>query len=117
MVLLAIPVQWLVYGVLAHVVFKLTRRRAALLALARVAVGVAIYWPAKLVLPLSFFATHFVSAPIAWAVVAAIDPRRSWPRLLLWVGLGTAVSVVLNYAFFGLGSDDYFKESLNLIPG
>jgi hypothetical protein len=83
-----------------------------------VAVGSVLYWVLKVALPLSFFATHFVSAPIAWSLVAPIDPRRSWRRLLYWVALGTAVTVALNFAFFGVSSgDDYFQETLYLIPG
>jgi hypothetical protein len=117
-VLLTIPLQWLAYTLLIRFAFKLSLGRSVLAALIRVCVGSALYWGLKMALPLSFFATHFVSAPIAWALVAPVDPRRSWRRLLYWVALGTAVTVALNYVFFGMSSgDDYFQESLHLIPG
>ncbi len=116
-VLLTIPLQWLAYAALIRFAFKLALRRSMLAALIRVCVGSALSWVLKLTLPLSFFATHFVSAPIAWSLVAFLDPRRSWRRLLYWVALGTAVTVALNYVFFGLSGDDYFQDSLHLIPG
>lgn len=117
-VLVTIPLQWLAYAALIRFAFKLSWARSALTALIRVCVGSALYWALKVVLPLSFFATHFVSAPTAWSLVALMDPRRSWRRLVYWVVLGTAVTVAINYVLFGLSSgDDYFRESLQLIPG
>ncbi len=117
-VLVTIPLQWLAYAALIHFAFKLSWTRSAVAALIRVCVGSALYWTLKMALPLSFFATHFISAPLAWSIVALIDPRRSWRRLLYWVALGTAVTVAVNYVLFGLSfGDDYFRESVHLIPG
>jgi hypothetical protein len=117
--LLAIPlVQWLAYTAFARYVFRVPGKRAWLLGGLRVVAGAAIYWPIKVAATASFFATHLFSAPLAWAIVALFDPRRSWRRWLLWIVVGTVASVALNLLIFGTTMrDDYFKDSLRLIPG
>src|SRR5579862_2863255 len=94
-------VQWLAYTAFARYVFKVHGGRAWLIGGLRVAVGAAIYWPIKIAAMPTFFATHLISAPLAWALVAPLDPRRSWHRWFLWIAVGTVASVLLNLLMFG----------------
>ncbi len=115
---LTIPLQWLAYTAFARYAFRVPGGRAWLIGTLRVVLGTAIYWSIKIAAMASFFATHLFSAPLAWGIVALLDPQRTWRRWLLWVVVGTVVSVVLNLIMFGATvPNDYFKDSVRLFPG
>jgi hypothetical protein len=75
----------------------------------RVGVGFILFW-VLVVLTLKSTPTVgeilLVSAPIAWAIAACLDPRRSIPRGLAWVLAGTALTLIVNEAFFRLLMDE-----------
>jgi len=111
--LITAPVQWVVYAIVIRSAFELSGGRAVLVALFRVLAGAAVYTLLERMVHLSAFTLHFISAPIAWAVVAPSDPRLTWRRLLLWTAVGTAATAGLDYVLFKtLMRADYFQMSL-----
>jgi hypothetical protein len=109
------------YAALLRFGFRLTWLRASLVAMLREAVGAALYWALMTPYELdwSFATTLLVTAPLAWLLVAPLDPRRSLARLWRWVLAGSAVSIAVNYVLFGLllGHEFFHSRSLQLIRG
>jgi len=115
--LLALPIQLLVYLLLVRFAFRLGWGRAVVATIIRVIVGTLVFvlvygltdrggghpndWPLAPQL--------LVSSVVAWALVSPIDPRRSLRRTARWVVVGTVVSMALHLAYWSALGFPMFK--------
>jgi len=96
-VFIALPlvVQLAAYFGLGRLAFQLPTGRALGIAVARVVIGVMLFL-ACFPLVDTIGAGLLISSPIAWLVIAFMDPRRSIRRAIAWVLVGTALTLAVN---------------------
>jgi hypothetical protein len=93
--------QFAAYFGLARLAFRLPQNAAMKIAAARVVTGFVLFWPFFL-LASTVGAGLAVSAPIAWAIAARMDPKRSMRRGVAWVIAGTALTFAVNEGYWQL---------------
>jgi len=104
-VLGVLVVQLVAYFALARFAFCVPAWRAAGIATLRVVIGVILFF--GLVLLNADKSTPVgawlgISSPIAWGLVALLDPRRSIRRGVAWALLGTALTFGVNELYWRL---------------